>query len=65
MQVNEFVKRVRAARIHMLILGHLRKQMPSIMGKRAAQEKLLKNLPAEFAAVQREFHLPPGALLTY
>lgn len=47
----------------MLILGHLRKQMPSIMGKRAAQEKLLKNLPAEFAAVQREFHLPSGALL--
>ena len=61
-QVNEFVKRVRAARIHMLILGHLRKQMPALMGKRAAQERLLKNLPNEFAQVQREFHLPPGVL---
>jgi len=35
--VNEFVKRVRAARIHILIMGHLRKQMPSMMGKAKAQ----------------------------
>ena len=35
--------------------------MPALVGKRAAQEKLLRNLPAEFAAVQREHHLPPGA----
>ena len=27
-KVNEFVKRVRAAKIHFLIMGQLRKQMP-------------------------------------
>ncbi len=62
MQVNEFCKRVRALRIHMLIVGHLRKQMPALMGKKAAQERLLKNLAEEFGHVQREHHLPPGAL---
>ncbi|KAK9821078.1 hypothetical protein WJX74_009623 [Apatococcus lobatus] len=59
-KVNEFVKRVRAARIHILIMGHLRKQMPVMMGKNKAQEKMLANLNREFAAVQREHHLPPG-----
>lgn len=58
-KVNEFVKRVRAARIHFLIMGHLRKQMP-YFGQKKAQDKLLANLPAEFAQVQREHHLHPG-----
>lgn len=60
MQVNEFVKRVRAAKIHILIMGHLRKQMPAMMGKQKAQEKLLRNLADQFAQVQREYHLPVG-----
>lgn len=59
-KVNEFVKRVRAARIHILIMGHLRKQMPSMMGKAKAQARLLANLGNEFAHVQREHQLPPG-----
>lgn len=64
-QVNEFVKRVRAARIHILIMGHLRKQMPVVMGKSKAQEKMLANLNREFAAVQREHHLPAGMALLH
>ena len=63
-QVNEFVKRVRAAKIHTLIIGHLRKQMPAMMGKQKAQEKLLRELPTHFAHVQREHHLPAGAHIT-
>ena len=59
-QVNEFVKRVRAAKIHCLIMGHLRKQMPAMMGKQKAQEKLLKDLGNQFSYVQREHHLPAG-----
>ncbi|DBA71146.1 hypothetical protein WJX79_000852 [Trebouxia sp. C0005] len=59
-KVNEFVKRVRAAKIHILIMGHLRKKMPAMMGKAKAQEKLLANLQAEFGMVQREYHLPAG-----
>lgn len=49
----------RAAKIHFLIMGHLRKQMP-YFGQKKAQEKLLDNLGAEFAHVQREYHLHPG-----
>lgn len=50
-QVNEFVKRVRAAKIHSLIIGHLRKQMPAMMGKQKAQEKMIANLEEEFYKV--------------
>ena len=54
------MKRVRAAKIHILIMGHLRKQMPAMMGKQKAQEKMLRNLADHFSQVQREHHLPVG-----
>ena len=60
MQVNEFVKRIRAAKIHIMIVGHLRAKMPAMMGKQKAQEKMLRNLPEHFSLVQREHHLPLG-----
>lgn len=58
-KVNEFVKRVRAAKIHFLIMGHLRKQMP-YFGQKKAQAKLLDRLPEEFLNIQREYHVHPG-----
>ncbi|PSC74976.1 EH domain-containing 1-like [Micractinium conductrix] len=58
-RVADFVKRVRAAKIHFLIMGHLRKQLP-YFGQKKAQDKLLDNLAQEFAQVQREHHLHPG-----
>lgn len=60
MQVNEFVKRIRAAKIHIMIVGHLRGKMPAMMGKQKAQEKMLRNLAEHFSLVQREHHLPLG-----
>ncbi|KAG6790188.1 hypothetical protein POTOM_006336 [Populus tomentosa] len=59
-RINEFVKRARAAKIHAYIISHLRKEMPAMMGKAKAQQRLLDNLAEEFGKVQREFHLPPG-----
>ncbi|WJX31638.1 EH domain-containing protein 1, variant 2 [Trifolium repens] len=59
-KINEFVKRARAAKIHAYIISHLKKQMPAMMGKAKAQQKLIENLEGEFAKVQREFHLPAG-----
>ncbi|XP_073224447.1 EH domain-containing protein 1-like isoform X2 [Cicer arietinum] len=59
-KINEFVKRARAAKIHAYIISHLKKQMPTMMGKAKAQQKLIDNLEGEFAKVQREYHLPPG-----
>ncbi|XP_066377080.1 EH domain-containing protein 1-like isoform X1 [Miscanthus floridulus] len=59
-RINEFVKRARAAKIHAYIIGHLKKEMPTMMGKAKAQQRLIDNLPDEFAKVQREYHLPSG-----
>nr|XP_025608506.1 EH domain-containing protein 1 isoform X3 [Arachis hypogaea] len=59
-RINEFVKRARAAKIHAYIISHLKKEMPAMMGKAKAQQKLIDNLAAAFGKVQREFHLPPG-----
>nr|KYP52169.1 EH domain-containing protein 1 [Cajanus cajan] len=59
-KINEFVKRARAARIHAYIISHLKKQMPAMIGKAKAQQRLIDNLDAEFVKVQKEYHLPPG-----
>ncbi|KAE8125481.1 hypothetical protein FH972_020284 [Carpinus fangiana] len=59
-RINEFVKRARAAKIHAYIISHLKKEMPAMIGKAKAQQRLIDNLADEFGKVQREFHLPPG-----
>ncbi|KAI7907625.1 P-loop containing nucleoside triphosphate hydrolase protein [Cokeromyces recurvatus] len=59
-KVNEIVKRARLARVHAIIIGHLKKEMPSMFGKKKAQEKLLKNLDQEFIKIQNKHHLPAG-----
>ncbi|KAJ7946356.1 EH domain-containing protein 1-like [Quillaja saponaria] len=59
-RINEFVKRARAAKIHAYIISHLKKEMPAVMGKAKAQQRLTDNLEDEFGKVQREFHLPAG-----
>lgn len=51
MQINEFVKRARAAKIHAYIISHLKKEMPAMMGKAKAQQRLIDNLEDEFAKV--------------
>ncbi|THG16672.1 hypothetical protein TEA_011388 [Camellia sinensis var. sinensis] len=54
-RINEFMKRARAAKIHAYIIGHLKKEMPAMMGKARAQQKLIDNLEDEFA---KEFVVP-------
>lgn len=51
MQINEFVKRARAAKIHAYIISHLKKEMPAMMGKAKTQQRLIDNLEDEFAKV--------------
>lgn len=50
-QINEFVKRARAAKIHAFIISHLKKEMPAMMGKAKTQQKLIDNLEDVFAKV--------------
>ncbi|AEE82529.1 EPS15 homology domain 2 [Arabidopsis thaliana] len=59
-KINEFVKRARSAKINAYIMSHLKKEMPAMMGKSKAQQRLMDNLEEEFGKVQREFHLPAG-----
>lgn len=59
-RVNEFVKRLRALRVHMLLVGAARKSLPAVFGKAAAQRRVLDAMPELFHAVAREHHLPPG-----
>ena len=61
-KVNEFVKRVRAARTHMILTGSLRKQMPVTYGFEDKQKKLLARLDKEFEKCQMEYQLPRGDL---
>ena len=61
-KVNEFVKRVRAARTHMILVGSLRKQMPAMFGGDDKQRKLLGRLDREFEKCQLEYQLPRGDL---
>lgn len=50
-QINEFVKRARAAKMHAYIISHLKKEMPAMMGKAKAQQRLIDNLKEEFGKV--------------
>ena len=50
-QINEFVKRARAAKIHAYIISHLKKEMPAMMGKAKAQQRLLDTLEEQFGKV--------------
>jgi hypothetical protein len=59
-KVNEIVKRARVARVHAYIIGHLRKEMPAVFGKKSRQRELIDNLQAEFLKVQQTYNVPAG-----
>ncbi|KAJ1983060.1 hypothetical protein H4R33_004902 [Dimargaris cristalligena] len=59
-KINEIVKRARLARVHALIIGHLRGSMPNMFGKKKKQAALLDNLPDEFKKIQIQYNLAPG-----
>lgn len=55
LQINEFVKRARQAKIHAYIIGQLKKEMPAMIGKVKAQQRLIDNLEDEFGKVSVYF----------
>ncbi|KAI8098949.1 P-loop containing nucleoside triphosphate hydrolase protein [Halteromyces radiatus] len=59
-KVNEIIKRARLARVHALIISHLKKEMPAMFGKKKKQESLLANLDQEFIKLQQRYHIPAG-----
>jgi hypothetical protein len=59
-KVNDLIKRARLARVHAIIISHLRSQLPSWYGKEAKQTRLLENLADEFTKVQQLHQIPTG-----
>ena len=51
-KINELVKRVRALKVHLLIISYLKKQMPALMFKQSSQAKLCEDLPTHFETVR-------------
>lgn len=58
-KVNELVKRARMARVHALIIGHLKAQMP-FFGSSSKQKELIAKMADEFFAVMKKHRLPQG-----
>lgn len=59
-KVNELVKRARLVKVHSIILGHLKEEMPSVFGKGSKQQELIANLSEEFVKLQRKYKIPAG-----
>jgi EH domain-containing protein 1 len=59
-KVNELVKRARLVRVHALIIGHLKAQMPAVFGKDSKKDELIKNLGKEFQKIQQQYQIPVG-----
>jgi len=59
-KVNDLVKRARSAKVHAIILSHLRNEMPAVFGKDSKQKELIDNLDKEFYKIQRMYNLPPS-----
>jgi EH domain-containing protein 1 len=50
-KVNEVVKRVRALKVHLLLLQHLKKQVPALLFRQSAEAKILELMPEHFHTV--------------
>jgi len=59
-KINEVVKRARAARVHALIIDHIRSQLPSFFGRERALQQILANLGPEFKTISRAHGIPLG-----
>eukprot|EP00026_Physarum_polycephalum_P006479 Phypoly_transcript_06523.p1 GENE.Phypoly_transcript_06523~~Phypoly_transcript_06523.p1 ORF type:complete len:536 (+),score=79.39 Phypoly_transcript_06523:108-1715(+) len=59
-RLNDLVKRARLAKVHAHIIGHLRNEMPLLIGKDSKQAELIANLPTEFKKVHKNGMLPAG-----
>jgi len=59
-KINELVKRIRKVKTLAYIIGYLKSQMPSFMGKEKKQKELIKDIPNVFRTVLKLYNLAPG-----
>jgi len=59
-KINELVKRIRKVKTLAYIIGYLKAQMPSMMGKEKKQKKLINDLPNVFRTILKTHNLAAG-----
>jgi len=59
-KINELVKRVRKVKTLAYIIGYLKSQMPTMMGKEKKQQKLINDLPNVFRTIMKKYGLSAG-----
>jgi EH domain-containing protein 1 len=59
-KINELVKRVRSVKVHAYIIGHLKEQMPYMMGIGKKQKELIGSLGEVFKTVLKKYNLAAG-----
>ena len=56
-KLNDLIKRAKAVKVHVTILGHLKAQMP-VIGKDSKKKELIKHLDDVFKTIQSEYNIP-------
>lgn len=59
-KINELVKRIRKVKALAYIIGYLKAQMPTVMGKEKKQQKLIQDMPNVFRTIMKKHNLAPG-----
>lgn len=59
-KINELVKRIRKVKTLAYIIGYLKSQMPTVMGKEKKQQKLINDMPNVFRTIMKKHNLAPG-----
>ena len=59
-KLNEMIKRAKLAKVHAIILAHLRSEMPTLFGKQAKKEQLIKDLAIVFNSLHKRNNIPAG-----
>ena len=57
---EQLVKRIRKVKTLAYIIGHLKSQMPALMGKEKKQQQLINDLPNVFRTILKKYNLAPG-----
>ncbi|OON23325.1 dynamin family protein [Opisthorchis viverrini] len=59
-KLNDIIRRARLAKVHAYIIGHLKNEMPAIMGKDAKKKELINNLGKVYETLSRLHHISLG-----
>jgi len=53
-KLNDLIKRARLAKVHAYLIDHLKKAMPSMMGKDKKKQELIKNITSIYQEIAKE-----------